>query len=160
MPTPSAAFFFKRTGKSLSTWFILIFFSPRSRLAVDWTVNFRTEKQFVLLDSNSKKTRFITQVIAELLLDNAGVVHSRSEEYHPHRCFDIVITRAFSSLKEMLEKTEHLCCPEGRFFAMKGNYPVNELKDLSGAIKLEMTKKLLIPNLDAERQLVILKRDF
>src|SRR5690242_6572546 len=35
-----------------------------------------SDKQWVLLDKNSKKTRFLTQTIAELELANVQVVHS------------------------------------------------------------------------------------
>jgi len=50
----------------------------------------RPELQFVLLDSNAKKTRFITQALAELGLENVEVVHSRVEKYQPAVPFDPV----------------------------------------------------------------------
>ncbi len=41
------------------------------------------ERQFTLLDSNGKKTRFLTQVKLELKLANLQVIHSRVEEFVP-----------------------------------------------------------------------------
>ena len=41
------------------------------------------ERQFTLLDSNGKKTRFLTQVKLELKLANLQVIHSRVEEFTP-----------------------------------------------------------------------------
>ena len=59
-------------------------------------------KQFVLLDSNVKKTRFCRQAAAELGLDNVEVVHSRVEDYRPERLFSSVISRAYTSLSGMI----------------------------------------------------------
>ena len=53
---------------------------PLSIIFPDWT--------FVLLDSNSKKTRFLNQVVIELKLSNVQVVHSRVEGYQPDTLFD------------------------------------------------------------------------
>ncbi|TXK94350.1 16S rRNA (guanine(527)-N(7))-methyltransferase RsmG, partial [Methylococcaceae bacterium CS4] len=41
---------------------------------------FMPNVQFTLLDSNSKKTRFVQQAILELQLQNVEVVHSRVEQ--------------------------------------------------------------------------------
>jgi len=40
------------------------------------------EKQFLLLDSNGKKTRFLFQVKTELGLDNVTIFHDRVENFH------------------------------------------------------------------------------
>ncbi|MCK4951317.1 MAG: 16S rRNA (guanine(527)-N(7))-methyltransferase RsmG, partial [Gammaproteobacteria bacterium] len=69
--------------------------------------------QVEMLDSNNKKTRFITQAIAELGLKNAGVVRSRAEEYHPDRPYDTVISRAYSSLEKMVETAGQHCAKDG-----------------------------------------------
>ena len=45
-------------------------------------------KQFVLIDSNGKKTRFLLQLCQELALENTRVVHARVEAYQPTTCFD------------------------------------------------------------------------
>ena len=58
------------------------------------------ERQFTLLDSNGKKTRFLTQVKLELKLDNLQVIHSRVEAYTPEQAFTGIISRAFSSLED------------------------------------------------------------
>ncbi|MCH8507138.1 MAG: 16S rRNA (guanine(527)-N(7))-methyltransferase RsmG, partial [Ectothiorhodospiraceae bacterium] len=47
----------------------------------------RPALQVVVLDSNSKKTRFMTQAALELGLGNVTVVHSRIETYRPGRKF-------------------------------------------------------------------------
>ena len=50
------------------------------------------EHEIVLLDSNNKKTHFLTHVTYSLHLANVTVVLKRAEQYHPETCFDIVLT--------------------------------------------------------------------
>lgn len=112
------------------------------------------DKTFTLLDSNSKKTRFLTQVVCELGLKNVTVVHDRAENFHPDQCFDNIVTRAFAALTDMLLHTEHLLCPAGVFLAMKGIYPESEIQEMPAHFKLIAVHELIIKGLDAKRHLV------
>lgn len=115
------------------------------------------ELVFVLLDSNAKKTRFITQAMLELKLPNVSVARARSEDFQPAQRFDTVISRAFASLAQMVEMTQHLCAPDGLFVAMKGVHPREELSALPAQIKVEGVEPLNVPGLNAERHAVLLK---
>jgi 16S rRNA (guanine527-N7)-methyltransferase len=115
------------------------------------------ERTVVLLDGNGKKTRFMTQAAAELGLGNVSVVHSRVEAYAPEPRFDLVISRAFASLADMLRTTAHLVTAQGRFLAMKGAYPAAELEALPEGFVLEEAIRLRVPGLDAERHLIALR---
>jgi len=99
------------------------------------------EKQFTLLDSNGKKTRFLTQAKIELGLNNVRVVHSRVEKYQEHT-YDALVTRAFSSIEETLSLLEHLRAQNGVYYLMKGNLLEQELQSVpdgyhSSTLKLE-----------------------
>ncbi len=113
--------------------------------------------EFVLLDSNSKKTRFVTQAVLELRLANVTAVHGRAEQYRPEQRFDSVVSRAFTSLAQMLQMTQHLCAPEGIFIAMKGQRPDDELQGVQAPFAVEQVARLQVPHLDAERHAVLLK---
>jgi 16S rRNA (guanine527-N7)-methyltransferase len=63
--------------------------------------------EFVLLDSNAKKTRFVQQAILELKLKNVSVLHSRVEDYRPTQGFDTVISRAFASMTDIMKLSAH-----------------------------------------------------
>ena len=114
----------------------------------------RPEWQFVLLDSNRKKTRFITQSCIELGLTNVSVEASRIEDYHPKILFDSVISRAFSELSAMFAATGRLCKHDGIMLAMKGEYPVAELAGVPPGFVVQGVEVLQVPGLDAQRHVV------
>lgn len=115
----------------------------------------RPDLAFTLLDANAKKTRFITQAVGELGLKNVEVVQNRAENYRPSATFDTLVSRAFASIADMLAATRHLCAPHGRFLAMKGVYPEEELAAVPAEMAIE-TVALRVPGLAAARHLVIL----
>lgn len=97
----------------------------------------KPEQNFVLLDSNGKKTRFLNEVKRQLHLKNLEVVHFRVENYHPTQGFDTVVSRAFSSLAQMVQWTEHLIANDGIWLAMKGRHPDAELLEIKQSYKVE-----------------------
>lgn len=112
------------------------------------------EKQFTLLDSNGKKTRFLMQAKAEFDIANVQLVQERVENYQTAHCFDAIIFRAVKSIPEMLPKSQHLCCENGQFLAMKATYPANELQGLQNPFTVQA---LTVPGLEAERHLIIIE---
>lgn len=117
------------------------------------------EKTFTLLDSNGKKTRFLFQVRQLLELGNVEIVDQRVESYRPDPLYDGVITRAFSSLKIMTESCRHLLKDEGRFWAMKGVFPRDELRELEKRYIVEATFGLEVPGVEGERTLVVIRKE-
>lgn len=115
---------------------------------------FYPEKEFTLLDSNSKKTRFLTQVVIDLKLQNVKIVHSRCEEFYPQKKFDTVISRAFASIQAMLKTTKHLVNKQGYFLVMKGLYPLQEIAEIPSDFTMISVDKLQIKPLVAERHIV------
>jgi 16S rRNA (guanine527-N7)-methyltransferase len=118
---------------------------------------FKPEQQFVLLDSNVKKTRFIQQAIINLNLKNVQVVHERVEKYQPDILFDCLTTRAFATMAETLKLVEHLLAKQTRLMFMKSNTADSELKQIESNFSHEI-KELSVPGIEANRRLVILSR--
>jgi 16S rRNA (guanine527-N7)-methyltransferase len=116
---------------------------------------FMPEVEFVLLDSNAKKTRFVQQVILELKLKNVSVLHSRVEDYQPELGFDTVTMRAFASLPDIMKLTAHLLSPNGVLLAMKGQIPEAELAEIQANATLI---PIHVPEVEAERCLVRIAR--
>jgi 16S rRNA (guanine527-N7)-methyltransferase len=117
------------------------------------------ERQFVLLDSLGKRITFLRQVVFQLKLTNVTPVLSRVEKYQPEIPFDGVLSRAFSSLNDMVSWCHHLIATEqGRFYALKGQYPNDEIESLPENILLTNSYKINVPELIGERHLIELKK--
>ena len=116
------------------------------------------EREFHLLDSNGKKTRFLFQVKTELGLSNVTVHHCRVEKHHPEQIYDGVLSRAFATLSDMVDGSQHLLADNGHFYAMKGLYPTEELSDLEKTYKVKACHRLQVPNSDSERHLVLMTK--
>lgn len=115
------------------------------------------EKQFTLLDSNGKKTRFLFHVKTLLGLTNVTVENQRVEEFQPEHKYDAVISRAFASLQDMTDGCVHMLAPGGIFLAMKGIFPQDELAAIADKIELLESVKLLVAETDGERHLLVLR---
>jgi len=116
------------------------------------------ERQFTLLDSNGKKTRFLTQVKLELKLANLEVIHSRVEAFTPEQPFSGIVSRAFSSLEDFSNWTRHLGDGQTQWLAMKGVHPDDELQALPADFRLTATQVLKVPGCQGQRHLLILRR--
>jgi len=116
------------------------------------------DKEFVLLDSNGKKTRFLYQVRQQLRLDNVSIVEGRAETYQPDQGFDVVMSRAFADLNRMCHLTAHLLDTEGVWLAMKSQTVDTEIADLNTSVEISEQIDLVVPGLDELRQLVVLRR--
>ncbi len=117
------------------------------------------DKTFDALDSNGKKTRFLFQVKTELGLENVKVHHSRVEDYQPEQLYDGILSRAFATLADMVTGSEQLLMPSGYFYAMKGVYPEEELKQLSRLPKnytVSECHTLTVPGSEGERHLLLI----
>ena len=115
---------------------------------------FYPDKNFVLLDSSGKKTRFITHATILLGLGNVEIIQSRVENYK-EKLFDHVICRAFTALSNLSGKLSHLLKEDGSVLAMKGGGDTT-LEGDSG-LKVKQTISYSVPLLNAERQLVELR---
>jgi len=116
------------------------------------------DMKVTLLDSNGKKTRFLTQVKLELALSNLTVIHSRAEAFQPELPFTGIISRAFSSLEDFTGWTRHMGDSKTRWLAMKGLHPADELVALPADFHLESAQALAVPGCQGQRHLLILRR--
>ncbi|MCH8497663.1 MAG: 16S rRNA (guanine(527)-N(7))-methyltransferase RsmG [Marinobacter sp.] len=115
-------------------------------------------RQFTLLDSNSKKTRFLTQCALELELANVTVFHGRAEEFTPDQPYRQISSRAFTALDNLVNWCGHLLAANGEFLAMKGLYPADEVAQLPAGWRVRENHPLTVPGCDASRHLLIIDR--
>lgn len=112
------------------------------------------QREFHLLDSNGKKTRFLFQVKTALGLDNMVVHQARVESFRVAEPFDMVLSRAFASLQDMVHGCRHLLAPGGRLLAMKGAHPTRELEAVGRECPEIAVYPLVVPGLGEQRHLV------
>ena len=113
------------------------------------------ERRVTLNDANQKKGAFLRQAVIELDLANVDVYVGRAEQWRPQQRFGVVITRGFASLADFLAACRHLAAPGGVLAAMKGAYPEAELAQLPGDCDCSDVRRLRVPQLEAERHLVL-----
>jgi len=116
------------------------------------------DTQFVLLDSNGKKTRFLEQVKSHLALNNVEIVQARVESFQPRALFDGVISRAFADLNRMCRVTHHLLAEGGLWFAMKSQTAESEISGLDSTFTLQQRIDLNVPFLSDARMLAVVKK--
>jgi 16S rRNA (guanine527-N7)-methyltransferase len=116
----------------------------------------RPGMRLLLIDASQKKCAFMQQAAIELGLGNVEVRHVRVEDLRSEAPFQQIVSRAFSDLSEFVRLTQHLVAPGGTWLAMKGLYPHEELVQLKGA-RLQAEHRLAVPELDAERHLIVLE---
>jgi 16S rRNA (guanine527-N7)-methyltransferase len=105
------------------------------------------------VDAVGKKAAFIRQVAAELALPNLHAAHARVEALDAAP-FDVITARAFASLADFTRLTRNLLAPAGRWMAMKGKRPDDEVAALPASVTVLHVEPLRVPGLEAERCLV------
>lgn len=108
-----------------------------------------------MVDTVQKKASFLQQASIELGLKNVTVHHARVEEMQGQ--YAQISSRAFADLGLFVSLTRHLLAPGGRWLAMKGVRPDDEIAALPAGITVEAIISLIVPGLEAERHLIILK---
>jgi 16S rRNA (guanine527-N7)-methyltransferase len=115
----------------------------------------RPELAVSMVDTVQKKATFLQQAAIELGLKNVTAYHARVEAMTGQ--YAQISSRAFAEIGLFVSLTRHLLAPGGRWLAMKGVRPDDELKALPADIAVEAVIPLSVPGLDAERHLIILK---
>ena len=117
----------------------------------------RPDWRVTLLDSNSKKSAFLQQAAIELMLPNISVHCGRVEQYHPQLGFAVITSRAFSGLAGFVSMSRHLLATDGRWLAMKGVWPHDEIEILPANVQLDAVHRLQVPGVEGERHLAVLR---
>lgn len=111
------------------------------------------DKQFTLIDSVGKKTRFLTQAARELGLKNVTALQIRAEEYLSKNSFDTMTARAVASVDELVQISDVLLQNDGQLLMMKSEVFPEDIQKYH--LQYE---KLQVPGLDAQRTLLIKRK--
>ncbi len=120
--------------------------------------------EITLLDSNNKKTKFLTSLLEKINL-KINVINDRAENYAKNNLnkFDLVTARAVANLRVLSE----LCVPfvkkDGYFIAMKGSSDVelDEANETLNILSMELVKieKFNLPIENSERSILMFKKN-
>ncbi len=113
----------------------------------------RPQWSLCCVDAVAKKAAFVRQVAAELTLRNLRSEHARVEQLQLPP-FDVVVSRAFTSLADFTRLTRRQLAPGGCWLAMKGKLPEDEIAALGADVTVFHVERLQVPGLDAQRCLV------
>ena len=130
---------------------------PGMVLAI-WAFEAYPQMRISMVDTVHKKTAFLTQAKAELGLTNISVYTARVERLPVQKKFDVITSRAFADLSDFVTWSAHLLADGGRFIAMKGVAPHDEILRLPPEWKVAELRKVNVPGLAAERHLVFIER--
>jgi 16S rRNA (guanine527-N7)-methyltransferase len=105
------------------------------------------------VDAVAKKAAFIRQAVGELGLPNMRVHHARVEQLRvaPH---DLIVSRAFASLRDFVALTRPHLDAHGSWLAMKGRRPDAEIAELPATVDVFHVEQITVPGLPAQRCLV------
>ncbi len=117
----------------------------------------RPDMRVSMIDTVHKKTAFLTQVKAELGLTNVTVHTMRVEQLQVPEKFDVITSRAFAELADFVTWSGHLLKESGRFIALKGVLPKEEITHLPAGWKVTRVQPLDVPGLHAERHLIFIE---
>ena len=112
--------------------------------------------QVTSVEARNKKAQFQMFAANKLKLKNFTVENVRIEEFQPKEKFPMVTSRAFSSIENFVEGSKQAIEPGGRWLAMKGILPKEELKILKKLNLKFDTFALSVPELDAQRNLIVI----
>ena len=124
-----------------------------------WAMEAEPEMQVHLIDTVKKKTAFLTQVKAELGLEQVTVHSGHVEKLASENTFDVITSRAFAELIDFVKLSGHLLEQDGSMIALKGKIPEEEIQRLPLAWRVEKVESLTVPGMQAERHLVWIKKN-
>jgi len=112
--------------------------------------------QVTSVEARNKKAQFQMFAANKLKLKNFTVKNVRIEEFNPKEKFSMITSRAFASLEDFVDGSSQAISPNGRWLAMKGQVPSDELKVIKKMNLKFDTYALKVPELNAQRNLVVI----
>ena len=117
-----------------------------------------------LIEATTKKCHFLEMLIDKLKLSGINVLNKRIEEIEEREIFDIVVSRALSDVRTVLELSSGIIKTNGQVVLYKGPSYLEELEEAEAAIKklgYKLTKVHEYTLLDNElkRYLLVFKKN-
>jgi 16S rRNA (guanine527-N7)-methyltransferase len=115
----------------------------------------REDLKISLIEPSWKKCVFLKNIKTKLELPNIEIYQAKSKEVEGK--FDIVVSRALWSMKELIENCKHLLEENGFFLISKSLKLQEELKDLPKEYKVQI-KEFDLPLINGKRYIVRIEK--
>ncbi|MCY3772893.1 MAG: 16S rRNA (guanine(527)-N(7))-methyltransferase RsmG [Gemmatimonadetes bacterium] len=93
------------------------------------------DTDFVLVESNRRKSTFLRKMRRVLVLNNVTVEHTRAESLlEPEKLYDGAVARAVASIGQLVTWCGPVLKPEGKLICYKGPMPEEETKSARAAM--------------------------
>jgi len=123
--------------------------------------------EITLLDSLSKRVKFLEKIIEELKLDSINLIHGRAEDiahiqYYRQK-YDVALSRAVARLNILSELSLPFIRTGGNMISLKGVNAKEEVDEAKKAIRLlggelEEIKTFPLPNEQGIRNIIFVKK--
>lgn len=123
-----------------------------------WATRSNPMMQIGMVDKVHKKTAFLTQVKTQLKLSNTIIYTKRVEQLYVNKLYNVITSRAFGSLKDLIMLSNHLLQPDGYYIVLKGSNLKEEIVNLPRGWCVTDIQMLKVPGLNAKRNLIFLKK--
>ncbi|MBF0119577.1 MAG: 16S rRNA (guanine(527)-N(7))-methyltransferase RsmG [Desulfobacterales bacterium] len=118
----------------------------------------KPSSSMLLIDASEKKVIFLKNLIRILNLKDISALHVRGEDLKFKKKFNVIISRALSTLFEFAKISLPLLSDHGMLVALKGNITKEEIDKLmtldNGKFKIEI-KEYNLPYIGDKRSIVI-----
>ncbi len=112
----------------------------------------RPDLKIDLIEPSRKKASFLRHIKRILSLKNIEVLEKRVEDIDKN-LYDMAVTRALFSIKELIDKAANVLKKDGYFIISKGPKFEDELKDLAENVNVEILP-VNLPLTDIKRYLI------
>lgn len=123
-----------------------------------WAAKANPMMHISLIDTVHKKTAFLTQVKAQLQLNNILIYTTHVEQLYVNKLYDVITSRAFGKLKDLIILSSHLLQSDGYYIVFKGSNLKTEIMNLPDGWCVTNIQILKVPSLNTKRSLVFLKK--
>lgn len=123
--------------------------------------------KLTIVDSLNKRIQFLQNVVDKLELQNVELIHGRAEDIarkeYLRDSFDLVTARAVARMAVLNEFCLPFVKPGGVFAAMKGNDPIDEVKEAKRSMselrgKLSGNHHFILPLENSERHIIMVSK--
>ncbi len=119
--------------------------------------------RLTLLDSNNKKTRFLTELVAKLDLKDVNIINDRAENYMKNNLnsYDLCVSRAVAYVDIISSLSTPFIKLDGKVLLMKGDFTTEEivLKKYAKELNIKQYNEYAYQLNNQNRKIIIISKE-